>query len=156
MMDLSDCLNPVFFTERTRIFLEGDPIDGMVFVLDGELWSYRSRNVTVVATSGGSSGKKDYLGKCDFCGEELIAWAHQKVDDPSSSDLPISTTTIQALTEVEGFSLMANDLKKALIKHRRYQTVRAVLLIQTYWRFRRILRSKVKLSQMKRGQSISL
>ncbi|KAL9422936.1 hypothetical protein AB3S75_035090 [Citrus x aurantiifolia] len=143
LVDLSDCLNPVFFTDRTRIFREGDPIDEMVFVLEGKLWSHSARNVTIATSSDGHNGKKDYLRCGDFCGEELIAWAQQKVDNPSSSNLPISTTTIQALTEVEGFYLLASDLKNAFIEHRRYQIVRAVRLIQTFWRFRRILRFKM-------------
>ncbi|KAH9770618.1 cyclic nucleotide-gated ion channel 1 [Citrus sinensis] len=143
LVDLSDCLNPVFFTDRTRIFREGDPIDEMVFVLEGKLWSHSARNVTIATSSDGHNGKKDYLRYGDFCGEELIAWAQQKVDNPSSSNLPISTTTIQALTEVEGFYLLASDLKNAFIEHRRYQIVRAVRLIQTFWRFRRILRFKM-------------
>ncbi|KAK9280695.1 hypothetical protein L1049_014393 [Liquidambar formosana] len=49
-----------------------------------------------------------YIKANDFCGEELSTWA---LDPNSSSNLPTSTRTVGALTEVEAFALMADDLK---------------------------------------------
>ncbi|KAJ0035217.1 hypothetical protein Pint_26414 [Pistacia integerrima] len=40
--DLCACLKPVFFSEQTCIFRENDPIDKMIFVVQGKLWIYTS------------------------------------------------------------------------------------------------------------------
>ncbi|KAJ4905538.1 putative cyclic nucleotide-gated ion channel 13 [Raphanus sativus] len=52
----------------------------------------------------------------DFCGEDLLTWA---LDPQSSSHYPISTRTVQALTEVEAFALAAEDLKLVASQFRR-------------------------------------
>lgn len=63
-----------------------------------------------VTTNGGRTGffNSDYLKAGDFCGEELLTWA---LDPHLSNNLPISTRTVQALSEVEAFALVADDLK---------------------------------------------
>ncbi|KAH9677242.1 cyclic nucleotide-gated ion channel 1 [Citrus sinensis] len=127
-------LKPVFFIERTRIIREGDPIDEMIFVLKGKLWTYSSRNVTTTTASNSRRSRENHLEDGDFFGKELIAWAQ----DESSSNLPISNKTIQALTDVEAFTLIADDLKHVL-SFRRNQ---AALLLQSYWRFRELLRER--------------
>ncbi|KAL9409861.1 hypothetical protein AB3S75_048148 [Citrus x aurantiifolia] len=131
---LCEFLKPVFFTERTRIIREGDPIDEMLFVLKGNLWTYTSRNVATTS-SNSSRCRENRLKDGDFFGEELVAWAQNE----HSSNLPISARTIQALSEVEAFVLMANDLKHVLsLRH----CDRAALLLQSRWRFRKFLRDR--------------
>lgn len=140
---LYDYLKPVFFGERTLIIREGDPIDEMVFVLKGNLWAYTARNET---TTFGQ--QKNHLSDGDYCGEELIAWAQCE----SFSKLPLSTRTIQALTDVEAFVLMANDLKLAIETcFRRYHAARTV---QSHWRLRisqerRLVRSSKIISKLR-------
>ena len=131
---LCKSLKPVFFIERTRIIREGDPIDEMIFVLKGKLWTYASRNVTTTTASNSRRSRENHLEDGDFFGKELIAWAQ----DESSSNLPISNKTIQALTDVEAFTLIADDLKHVL-SFRRNQ---AALFLQSYWRFREFLRER--------------
>ncbi|KAK4364874.1 hypothetical protein RND71_016232 [Anisodus tanguticus] len=52
----------------------------------------------------------------DFCGEELLAWA---LLPRSTLNLPSSTRTVRALSEVEAFALRAEDLKFVANQFRR-------------------------------------
>uniref|UniRef100_A0A7N0UAH1 Cyclic nucleotide-binding domain-containing protein n=1 Tax=Kalanchoe fedtschenkoi TaxID=63787 RepID=A0A7N0UAH1_KALFE len=111
LMDaMCDRLKPVLYTEKSYIVREGDPVDEMLFIMRGKLLT--------VTTNGGRTGffNSDYLKAGDFCGEELLTWA---LDPHTSSNLPISTRTVQALTEVEAFALVAEDLKFVASQFRR-------------------------------------
>lgn len=103
-------LKPCLFTEQTYIVREGDPVDEMLFILRGRLES--------VTTDGGRSGffNRSLLKEGDFCGEELLTWA---LDPKSGVNLPSSTRTVQALSEVEGFALQAEELKFVASQFRR-------------------------------------
>ncbi|XP_021295743.1 cyclic nucleotide-gated ion channel 1 [Herrania umbratica] len=107
---MCDRLKPVLYTEESYIVREGDPVDEMLFIMRGKLLT--------MTTNGGRTGffNSEYLGAGDFCGEELLTWA---LDPHSSSNLPISTRTVRALTEVEAFALMADDLKFVASQFRR-------------------------------------
>lgn len=107
---MCDRLKPTLYTEGSYIVQEGDPVDEMLFIMHGKLLT--------VTTNGGRTGffNSDYLKAGDFCGEELLTWA---LDPHSSSNLPISTRTVQALSEVEAFALMADDLKCVASQFRR-------------------------------------
>ncbi|KAH9677298.1 cyclic nucleotide-gated ion channel 1 [Citrus sinensis] len=125
---LCDRLKPVLYTEESYIVREGDPVDEMLFIMRGKLLT--------ITTNGGRTGffNSEYLGAGDFCGEELLTWA---LDPQSSSNLPISTRTVRALTEVEAFALMADDLKFLRHTFRFYsQQWRswAACFIQAAWR----------------------
>ncbi|KAL2902326.1 putative cyclic nucleotide-gated ion channel 8 [Bienertia sinuspersici] len=95
-------LKPSLYTENTFIVREGDPVDEMIFIIRGHLES--------VTTDGGRSGfyNRGLLKEGDFCGEELLTWA---LDPKASINLPLSTRTVKALTEVEAFALRAEELK---------------------------------------------
>ncbi|KAL8138667.1 hypothetical protein V2J09_004668 [Rumex salicifolius] len=95
-------LKPSLYTEHTYIVREGDPVDEMLFIIRGRLES--------VTTDGGRSGfyNRGVLKEGDFCGEELLTWA---LDPKAGSNLPLSTRTVKALTEVEAFALRAEELK---------------------------------------------
>ncbi|KAK4777934.1 hypothetical protein SAY87_018121 [Trapa incisa] len=103
-------LKPSLFTESTYIVREGDPVDEMLFIIRGRLES--------VTTDGGRSGffNRGLLKEGDFCGEELLTWA---LDPKSGSNLPSSTRTVKALTEVEAFALVAEELKFVASQFRR-------------------------------------
>ncbi|KAK4857661.1 hypothetical protein QYF36_004220 [Acer negundo] len=103
-------LKPSLCTERTCIVREGDPVDEMLFIIRGRLES--------VTTDGGRSGffNRGLLKEGDFCGEELLTWA---LDPKAASNLPSSTRTVKALTEVEGFALEAEELKFVASQFRR-------------------------------------
>ncbi|XP_062007980.1 putative cyclic nucleotide-gated ion channel 8 [Rosa rugosa] len=95
-------LKPSLCTESTFIVREGDPVVEMLFIIRGRLES--------VTTDGGRSGfyNSGLLQEGDFCGEELLTWA---LDPKAGSNLPSSTRTVKALTEVEAFALEAEELK---------------------------------------------
>lgn len=103
-------LRPVLYTENSQIAREGDPVDEMIFIMRGTIYT--------MTTNGGRTGffNSVYLQPGDFCGEELLTWA---LLPSSSSSLPISTRTVQAVTDVEAFSLMADDLKFVASQFRR-------------------------------------
>lgn len=105
-----DCLKPVLYTKESCIVREGDPVDEMLFIMRGKLLT--------VTTNGGRTGffNSEYLKAGDFCGEELLTWA---LDPRSASNLPISTRTVQTLSEVEAFALKAEDLKFVASQFRR-------------------------------------
>ncbi|KAL5759084.1 hypothetical protein ACOSP7_021695 [Xanthoceras sorbifolium] len=103
-------LKPSLCTEKTYIVREGDPVDEMLFIIRGRLES--------VTTDGGRSGffNRGLLKEGDFCGEELLTWA---LDPKAASNLPSSTRTVKAITEVEGFALEAEELKFVASQFRR-------------------------------------
>lgn len=105
--DLCDFVEPVTYMEHSYIVHEGDPIDKVLFVVQGNLQTYNSGNVTTA-----SPGTDNYLKDGDICGEELVAWAQDACTriNHFSSDLPTSTGTIQSLTKVDAFVLTADDL----------------------------------------------
>lgn len=107
---MCDRLKPVLYTEESCIFREGDPVDEMLFIIRGKLQT--------VTTNGGRKGfyNSGFLKNGDFCGEELLFWA---LDPKSTSNLPISTRTVQTIVEVEAFSLKAEDLKLVACQFRR-------------------------------------
>ncbi|GAA0167148.1 ligand-gated ion channel [Lithospermum erythrorhizon] len=107
---MCDCLKPVLYTEGSLIYREGDPVDRMVFVIHG--------NLLTMATNGGRIGSFNCvnLHAGDFCGEELLTW----VLDPNSTFCPpASTRTVKAVTDVEGFALIADNLKSVASQFRR-------------------------------------
>ncbi|GMI81983.1 cyclic nucleotide gated channel 8 [Hibiscus trionum] len=133
-------LKPSLYTEKTYIVREGDPVNEMLFVIRGRLES--------VTTDGGRSGffNRGWLKEGDFCGEELLTWA---LDPKASSNLPLSTRTVKALTEVEAFALEAEELKFVSSQFRRLHSRQvqhtfrfysqqwrtwAACFIQTAWR----------------------
>ncbi|XP_054797809.1 cyclic nucleotide-gated ion channel 1-like [Prosopis cineraria] len=107
---MCDRLKPVLHTEESCIVREGDPVSEMLFIMRGKLLT--------VTTNGGRTGffNSEYLKAGDFCGEELLTWA---LDPHTSSNLPISTRTVQTLSEVEAFALKADDLKFVASQFRR-------------------------------------
>ncbi|XP_057524916.1 probable cyclic nucleotide-gated ion channel 6 isoform X2 [Amaranthus tricolor] len=103
-------LKPSLYTEKTYILREGDPVDEMLFIIRGRLESE--------TTDGGRSGflNRSLLKEGDFCGDELLTWA---LDPKSGSNLPSSTRTVKAVTEVEAFALEAEELKFVASQFRR-------------------------------------
>ncbi|KAF5734190.1 Cyclic nucleotide-gated channel 16 [Tripterygium wilfordii] len=89
-------------TKSTYIVREGDPVNEMLFIIRGKLESS--------TTNGGRIGffNSITLGPGDFCGEELLTWALMPTP---SLNLPLSTRTVKATTEVEAFALRVEDLK---------------------------------------------
>lgn len=150
-------LKPSLCTENTYIVREGDPVDEMVFIIRGRLES--------VTTDGGRSGffNRGLLKEGDFCGEELLTWA---LDPKAGSNLPSSTRTVKALTEVEAFALRADELKFVASQFRRLHSRQvqhtfrfysqqwrtwAACFIQAAWR----RYSKRKLAELRRREEMA-
>ncbi|XP_061346548.1 protein CNGC15b-like [Gastrolobium bilobum] len=111
MLDaICERLKPALCTESTCLVREGDPVNEMLFIIRGHLDSY--------TTNGGRSGffNSCRIGPGDFCGEELLTWA---LDPRPSVTLPSSTRTVKAISEVEAFALIAEDLKFVASQFRR-------------------------------------
>ncbi|TXG71164.1 hypothetical protein EZV62_006099 [Acer yangbiense] len=67
LLHLCDCVKPIVYTERTLIVREGDPIDKMLFVLQGKLWTFSSGDKTDGSTNNVSHEKqKNLLKEGDF------------------------------------------------------------------------------------------
>ncbi|XP_058003492.1 protein CNGC15b isoform X1 [Hevea brasiliensis] len=113
MLDaICERLKPCLYDQGTCLVRESDPVNEMIFIIRGRLNSY--------TTNG---GRADFFNSCviapgDFCGEELLTWA---LDPRSNSNitLPLSTRTVIAITDVEAFALIAEDLKFVAYQFRR-------------------------------------
>ncbi|KAJ7947828.1 Cyclic nucleotide-gated channel [Quillaja saponaria] len=111
MLDaICERLKPALCTEGTYLVREGDPVNEMLFIIRGHLDSY--------TTNGGRTGffNSCCIGSGDFCGEELLTWA---LDPRPGVILPSSTRTVKAISEVEAFALIAEDLKFVASQFRR-------------------------------------
>ncbi|ESW22181.1 hypothetical protein PHAVU_005G133900 [Phaseolus vulgaris] len=111
MLDaICERLKPALGTEGTFLVREGDPVNEMLFIIRGHLDSY--------TTNGGRAGffNSCRIGPGEFCGEELLTWA---LDPGPSVILPSSTRTVKAISEVEAFALIAEDLKFVASQFRR-------------------------------------
>jgi cyclic nucleotide gated channel len=97
-------LKPVLRTTGSVIVREGDAVGEMLFIIRGRLDS--------VTTNGGRSGffNQAKLGPGSFCGEELLTWVLGP-EERSLAQLPASTRTIVAESEVEAFVLTADDVR---------------------------------------------
>lgn len=111
MLDaICERLKPALCTQGTCVVREGDPVNEMLFIVRGNLDSN--------TTNGGRTGffNSCRIGPGDFCGEELLTWA---LDPRPSVILPSSTRTVKAISEVEAFALIADDLKFVASQFRR-------------------------------------
>ncbi|XP_054802686.1 protein CNGC15a-like isoform X2 [Prosopis cineraria] len=111
MLDaICERLKPSLCTPGTRLVREGDPVNEMLFIVRGRLDSY--------TTNGGRTGffNSCRIGPGDFCGEELLPWV---LDPRPSVVLPSSTRTVKAITHVEAFALIAEDLQFVADQFRR-------------------------------------
>lgn len=144
-------------TRDTYIVREGDPVNEMLFIIRGQLESS--------TTNGGRSGfyNSITLRAGDFCGEELLTWALMPT---SRLNLPVSTRTVKALTEVEAFALRAIDLKFVAKQFKRLHSKKLQHAFRYYshqWRtwgacyiqsaWRRFMRRKLQM-ELERQESL--
>ncbi|KAM6555396.1 hypothetical protein CsatB_002415 [Cannabis sativa] len=97
-------MKPMKFAQGSYIFREGEPLDMMLFITQGDLWTFKIRSNTTAIKCG------------NYFGNELIVWQA----NPSTSKLfPISTVNLKCHTKVEAFVLMANDIEKLEFEEKR-------------------------------------
>ncbi|XP_068329909.1 cyclic nucleotide-gated ion channel 1-like [Pyrus communis] len=101
---LCNYLKPMTYNENSFVFRAGDPLDCMVFIIEGTMWTYASSDSQV--GRGISSMAIKRLGKCQFYGEELLDQASD-----CFAELPVSSKHVKSQTKVEAFVLMAKDLE---------------------------------------------
>ncbi|KAG7973673.1 hypothetical protein I3843_06G009000 [Carya illinoinensis] len=101
-------IKQVQYNQNSYIVREGEPLDMMIFVVKGIVWTYTSIH----------GDKTGCLKKGDLFGRHLVEWA---LESPGLSDIPLSTRTLKCHTKVEAFCLMAGDLKD--------------MISQCWWRF---------------------
>ena len=132
---ICDYLKPVYYNEHSYIVREGEPLDAAIFVTQGIIWSFATSN-----GEGTVSSAAQCIEKGHFYGQDLLDWALN--DSPTSLDLsklPISTKTVKTHAKVEGFALMANDLKTLVSKWK----TGAASALQAAW-CRTILKRRMK------------
>jgi cyclic nucleotide gated channel len=103
---------PLYYNEDSYIIREGEPLNAMLFITQGNVWCFK--------TSNGEDGEgPQCIEKGEFYGEELLEWGFKFNDFPSPklSDFPISTKTFKTFTKVEAFALTSNDLKILVARH---------------------------------------
>nr|GEU66277.1 cyclic nucleotide-gated ion channel 1-like [Tanacetum cinerariifolium] len=100
---------------------EGDPVPEMLFITRGEVLS--------ITTDGGRTGffNSIDLKAGDFCGDEILTWAL----DSKRQRHPFSTRTVKAVTDVEAFALVADELLFVASQFRRLHN----RLVQHTFRF---------------------
>ncbi|KAH9606650.1 hypothetical protein KSS87_013085 [Heliosperma pusillum] len=133
-------LKPSFYTESTFLLKQGNPVEEMHFIIRGHL--------ECITVSGDHLGYLDvcHIKSGDTCGDELLKWA---LMPQSGAVFPPSLWTVQAMSEVEAFSIGAEDLKfvtahfrtmhsKKLRKNRKFYSLSwrtwAARFIQATWR----------------------
>ena len=113
---ICDHLKPVYYNEHSYIVGEGEPLDAMLFITQGVVWNF----ITTSNDEGIVTSKAQCFEKGNFFGQELLETEKEKEHVggefkgslvPNLSELPISTKTAKTHTKVEGFALMANDLR---------------------------------------------
>ena len=93
-------LKPVTFAQSSYSMRKGEPLDLILFITQGVVWTF-----------GSNTSPMECLQKGDYYGNKLIEW---KLSSTSYSDFPISTANLKSHTKVEAFALMAIDLEHVL------------------------------------------
>ena len=135
---ICDHLKPVYYNEHSYIVGEGEPLDAMLFITQGVVWNF----ITTSNDEGIVTSKAQCFEKGNFFGQELLDWGFSKQKEkelvdgefegspvPNLSELPVSTKTAKTHTKVEGFALMANDLR-TIVSTRK---TKAVSSIEAAW-----------------------
>ncbi|TQE04671.1 hypothetical protein C1H46_009754 [Malus baccata] len=102
-------LKPATYVENSFVFRMGDPLDCMLLIIEGTMWTYESSDSH--AGQGISSMAIKPLRKGDFYGEELLDWASD------FTEVPVSSKHVKSHTKVEAFVLKAEDLVSPLRPH---------------------------------------
>ena len=107
-------LKPMTFQERSYIIREGEPLDLMLFITQGFVWTFGG---------SGSTSTSKRLEAGDYHGDELLTWIlakNQKQNKNTTEsvycDFPISNCNVKSSTKVEAFAIMANNLEELVVK----------------------------------------
>ncbi|NP_001344561.1 Cyclic nucleotide-gated ion channel 2 [Zea mays] len=106
--NICDRLRPLVLSSGEKVIREGDPVQRMVFILQGKLRSTQPLTKGVVATC--------MLGAGSFLGDELLSWCLRR---PFVDRLPASSATFECVEAAQAFCLGAPDLR-FITEHFRY------------------------------------
>ena len=97
---ICEFLKPLYYNEDNYIIREGEPLNVMLFITQGNVWCFKTSN-------GEDSEGPQCIEKGEFYGEELLHWGFKFNGSfsPKLSDFPISTKTVKTFTKVEAFAL---------------------------------------------------
>ncbi|KAK9904372.1 hypothetical protein M0R45_000806 [Rubus argutus] len=110
-------LKPVVYQDNSFIFQRGEPLDRILFITEGMVWTYDASATSSTDSCTSQDGKEktlvSFLHKGGFYGDDqLLSWATASdKNDHSCGNLPISNENVKCHGKVEGFVLMAKDLK---------------------------------------------
>ncbi|XP_034221179.1 cyclic nucleotide-gated ion channel 1-like isoform X2 [Prunus dulcis] len=115
---ICDHLKPVIYTENSYVIRVGEPLDLMLFITQGIIWTFTGTSAgdgSVQLNGSSSLSSSTSITKClekgDFYGEELLSRISTYI---SFSDLPICTENVKCHTKVEAFALLAKDLRRVV------------------------------------------
>ncbi|KAM1126956.1 hypothetical protein COP2_043349 [Malus domestica] len=132
-MLMCDYLKPVTYSENSFVFRKGDPLDWVLFIMEGTMWTYTSSDGQA---GNGISMAIKRLGKGNFYGEELLNRAPD-----CFTELPVSSKHLKSVTKVEAFVLTAKDLETIVSRCKPYWDLHncnnpGEVAIHTFRRFR--------------------
>ncbi|XP_043704652.1 cyclic nucleotide-gated ion channel 2-like [Telopea speciosissima] len=108
--NICDRVKPLVFSKDEKIIREGDPVQRMVFVVNGQLRSSQKLSKGMEATC--------ILGPGSFLGDELLSWCLRR---PFNIDrLPTSSATFVCVEATEAFGLESQNLRY-ITEHFRYK-----------------------------------
>ncbi|KAL3526562.1 hypothetical protein ACH5RR_011218 [Cinchona calisaya] len=107
--NICDRVRPLVFSKDEKIIREGDPVQGIVFIVRGRVKSNQTLSKGMVATS--------ILEPGGFLGDELLSWCLRR---PFMDRLPASSATFTCTESTEAFGLNAHDLQY-ITDHFRYK-----------------------------------
>ena len=150
---ICDHLKLVYYNEHSYIVREGEPLNAMLYITQGIVWNF----ITTSNGEGIVTSKAQYIEKGNFFGQKLLDWGFMKAKEtekekelvggdfkgslvPNLSELPVSTKTAKTHTKVEGFALMANDLR-TIVSTRKTKAVSSIEA--AWWHFHLEKKSEV-------------
>ncbi|XP_041010068.1 cyclic nucleotide-gated ion channel 1-like [Juglans microcarpa x Juglans regia] len=104
----SDFLKQVYYNENSYIAREGEPLDALLFITQGIVWTY---------TTSPDNRQTGFITTDDFYGVELLEWVFKSPFVPDPSNLPFSTRTLRCHTKVEAFALTVGNIQHMLYKY---------------------------------------
>ncbi|PWA72786.1 cyclic nucleotide gated ion channel 2 like [Artemisia annua] len=107
--NICDRVKPLVFSKDEKIIREGDPVQRMVFIVQGRVESSQNLSKGVVA--------KSTLDPGGYLGDELLSWCLRR---PFINRLPASSATFTCVEPTEAFGLDANHLRY-VTDHFRYK-----------------------------------
>ncbi|GMP28754.1 hypothetical protein CsSME_00004172 [Camellia sinensis var. sinensis] len=107
--NICDRVKPLVFSKDEKIIREGDPVQRIVFIVNGLVESSQNLSKGIVATS--------MLEPGGFLGDELLSCCLRR---PYIDRLPTSSATFTCIESTEAFALDANHLRY-ITDHFRYK-----------------------------------